>query len=575
MEIADLVDFSGTDVAAIENALEAQRPGGWRRLAAATLAEYASVAPRAGWELMVPAGQFRCAAIDRLRVLIDAAFPDSDPRVAAPQLDIGDWAHVEPRGLLCLTKRTWQAASADRVLQSLVDAAAVLDMDVETQQQEYFAEFSAYWSQRLTPESPLFMTLVANIPGSRELFYYRQANRGRIVLADNRGQLVRWLEHTGVISEARSLRRTQLIWLPQPWAPHEFPELAKDVRVAAEPVDLNGYLLAGEALPVLFGVQTRTGLVFVGTDLPGVPRSRFKKGGFRDLSKIPGTMLATMSAGLRVARCRVERVDRAWIYGRDHDPMQASLATKRVGLVGCGALGGAIARLLVQMGVGRWLLIDGDGLSAPNTARHVLGNPYIRVNKGVALRRELLIDFPHIESIESFPVEVRELTDSQRDSLSQCDVIVSAGISWAGDLVLDQWRQSLPLTPVHVCSWVEEFALAGHAVALIGEDTLRSQFSADGVPDFRLTSWPTTVATQIMEAGCGNLFQPLGAVDLINSAALAAQLVVDVLVGEVKVSCRRVWLGDRTRLAQLGGTPAAQFDMSHARREFPWLDRAG
>ncbi len=570
-----MVDFGSTDIAAIENTLEAQRPGGWRRLSAATLAKYASVAPRAGWELTVHAGQFRCAAIDRLHVLIDAAFPDSDPRVAVPQLDIGDWAHVEPRGLLCLTKRTWQAAPGDRVVQSLRDAADVLDMDVETQQQEYFAEFSAYWNQRLTPESPLFMTLVATISGSRELFYHRQTDRGRIVLADDRDELVRWLEHSGVMSEARSLRRTQLIWLPRPWTPHEFPELTRDVRSAAKPVDLNGYLRAGEALPVLFGSQTKTGPVFVGVDLPGVPRSRFNKGSFRDLSRIPVTMLATMSAGLRVTRCRVERVDRAWIYGRDHDAVQASLAAKKVGLVGCGALGSAVARLLVQMGVGRWLLVDGDGLSAPNTARHVLGNPHIRVNKAVALRRQLLCDFPHLDSIESFPVDVRELTDSQRSSLSQCDVIVSAGISWAGDLVLDRWRQSLSRTPVHVCSWVEEFALAGHAVALVGNDTLRLRFSADGVPDFRLTTWPATVTTQIMEAGCGNLFQPHGAVDLINSAALAAQLVVDVLLGDVKMSRRRVWLGDRARLAQLGGTPAAQFDVSHTRREFPWVGGGG
>ena len=575
MESAGLVDFSGTEVAAIEMALETIRPGGWRRLSAATLAQYATVAPCAGWELTVVAGHFRCASVNRLHILIDAAFPDSDLRIAAPQLDIGDWAHVEPRGLLCLTKRTWQAAPENRVVQSLKDAADVLDMDAETQQREYFAEFSAYWDQRVAPKAPLFMTLVEPGAGSRELFYFRQENRDRVVLAEDRDELVRWLEHSGITVQSRSPRRTQLIWLPQPWVPKEFPEITKDVRSAANAVDFNPYLRAGETLPVLFGAQTNTGHVFVGIDLPGVPRSRFKKGGFRDLSKIPGKTLASMSAGLSVTRCRVERVDRAWVYGRDHNPVQAILATKKVGLVGCGALGSAIARLLVQMGVGKWLLMDGDSLSAPNTTRHVLGNPFIRINKAVALRQQLLSDFPHLGSVESFPIDMHELSDRQRSALSKCDVIVSAGINWAGDLMLDRWRQSLAHMPIHVCTWVEEFALAGHAVVLIGEDTLRSQFSADGVPDFRLTTWPVTVPTQIMEAGCGNLFQPHGAVDLISSAALATQLVVDALMGEVKMSSRRMWLGDRARLAQLGGIPSAEFDMSHTRKEFPWACAAG
>jgi hypothetical protein len=502
--------------------------------------------------------------------LIDAAFPASDARIAAPQLGVGDWAHVEPLGLLCLTRRTWQGAAADRVIQSLKDAAEVLDMDAETQRQEYFAEFGAYWTQRVTHKSPVFMTLVSPVAGNRELFYHRQTDRDRVLLAEDREALVRWLAHSGVKVEPRSLLRTQLIWLPQPWTPREFPEFSKDVRSAATPVDLTPYLGVGESLPVLFGAPTSTGPVFVGTDLPGVPRASFRKGGFRDPAKVHGALLASMSASLRVTRCRVERVDRAWVYGRDRDPAQARLATKKIGLVGCGALGSSIARLLVQMGVGGWLLVDGDVLSAPNTARHLLGNPYIHVNKAEALCGQLLRDFPHLEPIETFPIDLRHLTDQQRSALSQCNVIVSAGISWTGDLLLDQWRRSWTHRPVHVCAWVEEFALAGHAVALVGEDTLRSQFSADGDPDFRLTTWPASVTTQILEAGCGNLFQPHGAVDLINSASLAAQLVLDILIGEARASCRRVWLGDRARLAQLGGTAAPQFDMSHTRREFPW-----
>jgi hypothetical protein len=564
------LDFSGTDVADIEAALEAQRPGGWRRLNAAILEQYSNIDPRAGWRVAVPAGQFLCDKVDHLHLLIDSAFPASDPRVVAPQLGVGDWPHVEPRGLLCLVRRTWSVTADVRAISALGDAAAVLQLNDEDRRREFSREFVAYWIQMLSqnPNGPLFLSLVDPSGASREI-YFARPSRERVVLADTRDGLLRWLANSGESIEELGVRRTRLIWLPQPWLPSQFPRRVSDVFAAAGSGTLNEYLRSGESLPVLFGATTETGPVFVGADLPTVPRSRFKKG-FRSPDKVPGGTLAQFSATNRALRCRVERADARWVHGRDNNPQQSTLVVKRVGVVGCGSLGASVARLLAQMGVGSFVLVDSDDLSTANTSRHVLGSTFVRRNKATALGEFLLRDLPHLEDVCSYPCRFEKLSDRQLDSLTSCDVVISAGIDWAGDVALDRWRRTLPRPPVHVCGWTEEFALVGHAVGLFGHEALLPGFSADGEPIFSLTTWSSEVRTVVTEAGCGNLFQPHGAIELSNSVILVAELALDVLSGRLNSSCRRVWLGDLDDLRRLGGTPASAFDVSRARREYPW-----
>lgn len=92
-------------------------------------------------------------------------------------------------------------------------------------------------------------------------------------------------------------------------------------------------------------------------------------------------------------RTALERVDASWIHGRDHDCDQATLSNKRVAVVGCGALGAAIARLLAEAGLGRFILVDPDSLLPHNTSRHALGQSYLFQNKAQGTARMLKGDF--------------------------------------------------------------------------------------------------------------------------------------------------------------------------------------
>ena len=117
---------------------------------------------------------------------------------------------------------------------------------------------------------------------------------------------------------------------------------------------------------------------------------------------------------------------------------------------------------------------------------------------------------------------------------------------------------------------MEEYAIVGHAVALVGGDTLFAGITSEGIPAFSLTDWPSDAKTVIVEAGCGNAFQPHGVVDFSPSTTLATKLALDVLTERVTASSRRVWQGDRDSVALLGGIPRPAFTDSNVIKAFPW-----
>jgi hypothetical protein len=570
-----MVDFSGADVQSIEEALERHRPGAWRRLKAADLEQRSGLMARAGWRLEVPPGQFAVEGVDQLLLIIDRAFPKSEPRVIVSSLKLGEWPHVEKDGVLCLRRTSWGASAGDRAITSIADASSLLNYDESRCRQEFAREFSAYWTQLLsqTEVGPIFMTLTAPGPPTREVFFARLGKGARIILGDNPDSVGRWLDHRGESVDRREIRKTVLHWLAEPWTPADYPRKAQDVLAKIDRGALNPFLRPGESLPVLFGATTVSGPVFVGIETPSVPSKQFRNG-FR-ANHVPGSAVAMFLSSQPIHRCRVERVDPSWIHGRDHDPQQALLAGKCVGVIGCGSLGAAVARLLAQMGVGSFVLVDSDDLSAANTSRHILGLGFIRQNKAAATRKMLLRDFPQLTGVECFNVRVQSLADENLHRLAACDVIVSAGIDLAGDAVLDQWRRGLMNPPVHVATWVEEYALAGHAIALFGDDSLFARFSAEGVADFRLTQWPPEANSLIVEAGCGNSFQPHGVIDLNNAISMAAKLALDVLTGDLAHTHRRAWLGSREEVIRRGGTPTAEFEASNTVKQFEWAAGEG
>lgn len=261
----------------------------------------------------------------------------------------------------------------------------------------------------------------------------------------------------------------------------------------------------------------------------------------------------------------------SWIHGRGHDSLYPYISKRKVAIIGCGALGASIARLLCESGVADFVLIDHDLLTPPNISRHALGLEYLSMNKAAATGLMLKRSFPHIKEPLVIKQKFEFLTPEQLNKLADCDLVVSCGISYEGDIKVDIWRQSLAIPPAHICCWTEEFAIVGHAIGLLGKATLKEVFDDKQRVKFRLTDWPPESRALIVEAGCGNVFQPHGAIDLQATISLAAGLSLDVICNKLTQSTRRVWLGNKEEVTKRGGNLLPTFTDNFCIKEYPWL----
>jgi glycine/D-amino acid oxidase-like deaminating enzyme len=259
------------------------------------------------------------------------------------------------------------------------------------------------------------------------------------------------------------------------------------------------------------------------------------------------------------------------VHGRDHASSYALVKNSKVAVIGCGAIGAAVARLLAQAGVGEQIFVDSDNLTTANVSRHPLGMSQVGCNKASALQEHLRREFPHLMFEQVFQHRFERLTPRDLDQLGSADLIISAGIDFDGEAALDYWRQSLTRPPAYLSTWAEAYAAAGHAVLLYGKASIRAGFDVEERPCFRLTDWPKEASALIIEAGCGNTFQPHGVIDLHPIVGMAAGMALDTLMGKVPNSCRRVWMGDPDVVESHGGIRLAAFTDRMTMREFDWL----
>lgn len=520
----------------------------------------------------VPAGSLELKEVDHLVLAIDSAFPNSQPRIFAPAAGSNyRWPHVEQAGLLCLRSSRNAAPIGDRVATHLNDAEELLNFPEVKRREEFEREFSAYWSHRATniSERARVWSLVAPGGVTREVAYYFDSRGDRHVIADDKETLKRWLRNTGANPGDKQIYSTWLFRLSRPWTPCEFPETGDEVTKLLPSDMIYKCLAPGLRSPFLFEVDTKTGTAFAAVVLRGAEHRELMRG-FRHMSRVPPARIVNSYANRPVERCKVARVDGAWVHGRDHPSSHALVKNRKVAIIGCGAIGAAVARLLAQAGVGELIFADADSLTTANVSRHPLGMFYVGLNKAHALQEHLRREFPHLIFEHAFPRRFEGLTSNELDHLARADLIISAGIDYDGEAALDHWRRGLQRPPANLSTWAESYAAAGHAVLLYGKTSILSGFDDEERPRFRLTDWPDETGALIVEAGCGNTFQPHGVIDLHPTVGMAAGLALDTLLDKVPATCRRVWMGDPSVVKDHGGILRESFTDRLTMREFAW-----
>lgn len=552
--------------------MAAVRPGAWRRLKEREHPLFSRFGFIAAWRLDLPKKLHRHPLVDHLVVGIDEQFSFSDARVVALQAigpGVPAWPHVEPRGNLCLRTSKYSSPAPTRVLTALEDALEVFLMDPDERESELRREVLSYWAQRATLGRDNFLSIVEPRAGSRDIVWHGTSERD-VLFADHAGSLNTWLSRVGT-DPPKSVATTRLVWLDDPPLPEMFPKVGNDVMELAGRITIEPHVRSGQQLPVLIGCEVAGTAVFVAVELSGISRAHARKG-FRRSKPRPQSIVADGFRMKDVTRHNVKRADYSWVHGRANDPDVETLRASKVGVIGCGAIGAYLAKSLAQAGVGMLVLVDDDDLLPNNVGRHALGMGWVGVAKAAALGAQIKKEIPHILDVLAFKSRFDRLDQVQLDGLASCDLVVLAGIDLLGERSVDSWRRALPERPALLWTWLEEFAVAGHAVAIVDEASIKRSLDADGAFQMRLTSkWPRGVA-HATEAGCGVSYQPYSAIDMMGTINIANRLALDILLGKIERTVVRSWLGNKAFAEEKRCSISEDFDRSFSEisREWRW-----
>lgn len=500
-------------------------------------------------------------------ILLPTLFPWQPARIAFIPNKCLIWPHVEPDGVLCLARPNTEFDPQDPagILRCMLGSAAELVSDSidGINHEDFQEEIMSYWHYaaeryRAGRNNINIISLIEPALPSRAVKICRFSSD--YVISDGEKFLRNWMSNRyGREPRDFNVEDALLVWLKSPPMPKMYPvtggslyDLLGVASSGSSDKILDVLATGSDELVIAFGMETVNGPALTGAVVTnrGNPVCELFASSEDDFPNNESSLGTNSLVPFRDADVRMEnvlRADPSWIHGRDRDPCSGELRTKKVAVVGCGSLGGAVAVHLAQAGVGNLILIDYDGVSWPNIGRHVLGSSSVGYNKTDALAYKLRNDFPHVGVVPcSAGVEV--IFDSHAHLLEGVDLVVSVAANWCADLRVDRWQQvNRPSVPA-LYGWLEGHACVGHAVLIGGPpDSIRFGFDRTGEPNFRVTK----KVPALQEPGCGGMFQPYGPVELAMVNGVIAGLALEALLKEATMPCHRVWVNP-DRLEALG-----------------------
>lgn len=547
------------------------------RLPASALEQYHDRGYRLGWRVPVT---FSDGSRRELYVLADRDYPYTLPRIAvAGGPDVLAWPHLENDGFLCILSSD-AAVSATHPTEVttylLGEACRLIEDGISRRNTEDFRdEFLSYWSLAAGESAPSCISLLEPQGPSRRISVWR-GKRIR-VLGEGPESLKRWLSRWGAKKGKDGDYRLYdgvLIWLSAPLLPADYPRTAADVRnlahvLSPDSAGLLEELVAAEVdeIDVVLGAQTPHGACYAAANIRpprriGAPKRRADPllKGFRP-GRVPPALIASryLSGATKVNKATVERADHLWIHGRDQDSQQEQLRQLRVAILGCGSVGGPLARLLAQGGIGNLLLVDPSTMDWPNVGRHELGARSVSRFKAVELAEKIEQTYPHLNNVAWRRERVGPEAQQLMNELADYDLIVSTMGNWAGEGFLNDWQRQRVDCPPILYGWVEPHAVAAHAVVIRANSAcLRCGTNDKGRPHLPVTDWPQGGDSHQAPA-CGALFTPFGPTELCWAHALLSEAVIDALSGGLVSAPHRIWIGRRDRVEAAGGRWSARW----------------
>ncbi|QKM57818.1 ThiF family adenylyltransferase [Burkholderia glumae] len=221
---------------------------------------------------------------------------------------------------------------------------------------------------------------------------------------------------------------------------------------------------------------------------------------------------------LPIHRISVYRIDDKYLAERNL-PDSKTLTGLKVGLVGCGTIGGYLAEMLAKAGAGagggKLTLVDTGNFEPGNLGRHRLGFNSLLMNKAEAMREELRRVAPGI-NVVAFADSAKKV------ELEPLDLLIDA----TGEQALTDWLTWKYSSKVpFLTTWVEGSGVAVRALLKAKpEHACARCVSRPPLADrYRVFDAPPPVV--LKGHGCEGLYVPFPASTSVQAAALAMEMV--------------------------------------------------
>jgi len=510
-----------------------------------------------------------------VRMRLPDGFPDALPVVLLTDVTaLGRRIpHVEPTGVdggkICIAAENATLLVADRPEDLVADALTLASRTIRRgltgeNEVDFLREFQAYWRHNSAHRIASICN-PSRAGGAIEVWEIAPPfpERTSLLLADTGAQAREWLRGVGRRGKRRWQERAFFLPLVRPL---EVPDPGEELTVHESLEIVEAFTTQEDAeafrrftrvarLPyyLIFAFDGHLGgeRIVVGVLLPEARRQvrRAVRAGWRE-GRAPFSRELALSLRAPARRVEVERFDSAFLVPRAGG--DASLSDKHVIVVGCGAVGGAIAELLAGVGVGHLRLVDPEPLGPENIHRHVLGMAQLGESKAKALAQLLRARFPH-QSVEAAECRIESLLDEEMDQLQSADALIFA----TGDHTLELKINDLFFDgPRRIHAWVDAFGLGGHVVVCGRSGApgcLRCVYRDDGEYGMinRLSFLAPGQLVDRSMAGCSGTFVPFSRLDAVRTAIEATKVTVEVLrdAGE---SLAISWRGDDTAALAAG-----------------------
>ena len=485
-----------------------------------------------GWIGLIDAAEFGRISV---RVRLPPRFPDALPEVLVERSTLKRRIpHVEKSGKVCLAPTTGILVDASRprplVTWALDRARQVLVDGLSGKNEgDFIEEFLSYWQEGISrtvaltfgPAGAARRVCAARIQGETKGILAHP------VLAEDvdaaRSWASRFGKKIGETLDAFFVPFTTSLLPPDFDEIVTFERMLEIIEKHSSREDHHAFQdwLEAAVLPafVVFSLPIN---VDMGRVVVAVCFEKRAINGFRR-DKIKAKREINMSKAQPITRLKVQRLDRSYLLPRGGGV--EALGSKKVVLVGCGAIGSHIAQHLASAGVGTVRLIDCDIFEPENVYRHVLEVKYATFPKAMAMKAVLEMRFP-ATNFEDKAQYVEEVLEKEPDFILGTDLII---VSIGDDTVELRINDILGRRIPRIHAWLEPLGVGGHVLATgVGQNGGCYRCLFEYVDKHGLCNQAAFAAPgqrfQKALAGCSSVFTPFSGLDADRTAATSPVL---------------------------------------------------